>query len=136
MSSQRNQFIYRQSIQLNFPIRLRSFLLHFLEKHIQEALKNVLVHHHQRFHFHLILKSHFSDQQQLISLDINPKNLDSEELLKLIERNIFHLNLSSPVSNFDILVTSQKMNWKSKSHAQMKTKRMWPPDQLTQAAIA
>lgn len=133
MSNQRNHFIYRQSIQLNFPIRLRSFLLHFLEKHIQEALQNVLSQQ-QKFHFHLILRSHFTDQQQMVSLNIDPKNLSSEELFHLIERNVSTLSLEAPISSFDVLVSAQKIRWKAKTIA--KTRPLPQPLSAMQTAIA
>jgi len=101
----RAKFLYRNSFQLSFPVTLKSFLIHFLEKHVYDILNRIALSE-KHVQFHLIFKSHFSDLQQHLHLDIDISQMSFEDLMGCMERNMEQLNFYAPISSFTIVASS------------------------------
>ena len=101
----RAKFLYRNNFQFSFPITLKSFLIHFLEKHVYDVLNRIALSE-RHVQFHLIFKSHFSDLQQHLHLDIDVSQMSFEDLMGCMERNMEHLHFYAPISSFTIVASS------------------------------
>lgn len=103
-------------VYLDFPVSLKPFLLHCLDKSLlrllnrlklrQQTVKKILIH----------LYCEYADNYHLLELKNEDKNSNQPYLFQQLEQKIFQLDLDNPIKEFEIELITHRQPLNSYSH--------------------